>query len=217
MIHAGDLSQNGSFQEIQDQLSWLHSQPHKYKVVIAGNHDLLLDLAFVDQFPQRILERRGTARNDLNWHDIIYLQDDSIKLEFGGGRLLNIYGSPWTQQFGTWSFQYPPIRDVWSGVIPEETDILVTHGPPEGYLDDGGKGNYKLSHELRRARPRLTIFGHIHAGHGRQDVVFDTVQNLQDDIADGRGGCISLLQLVCIVSWTRLLSLLPRLGQETAN
>lgn len=67
LLHAGDLSQRGSFDEIQAQLDWLNAQPHKQKIVIAGNHDLLLDPEFVDRFPERIIERAGTARSDLRW------------------------------------------------------------------------------------------------------------------------------------------------------
>ena len=44
LLHAGDLSNWGTFAEIQAQLTWLSQQPHRYKIVIAGNHDLLLDV-----------------------------------------------------------------------------------------------------------------------------------------------------------------------------
>ena len=58
--------------------------------------------------------------------------------------------------------------------IPENTDILVTHGPPQGFHDEvdeaySGPQNVGCPH-LRRAieriRPRLHVFGHIHEGHG---------------------------------------------------
>jgi 3',5'-cyclic AMP phosphodiesterase CpdA len=48
LIHAGDLTCIGTFDELQTQIDWLNAQPHKY---IAGNKDLLLDPAIVDQFP----------------------------------------------------------------------------------------------------------------------------------------------------------------------
>ena len=53
LLHAGDLSNWGTFTEIQAQLTWLSKQPHKYKVIIAGNHDLLLDRAFEKRHPKR--------------------------------------------------------------------------------------------------------------------------------------------------------------------
>lgn len=108
--HAGDPSQNGSFNEIQAQLDWLNTQPHKHKIVIGGNHDLLLDPVFVDRFPARIFEGPGSRRSDLRWGSVIYLQDDFVDLQFDNRRKLKIYGAPSTQQFGNWPFQYPPIR-----------------------------------------------------------------------------------------------------------
>ena len=46
-----------------------------------------------------------------------------------------------TPEFGLWAFQYPSIRDVWTGQIPDDTDVLVVHGPPALYGDgDGEKG-----------------------------------------------------------------------------
>lgn len=46
LIHAGDLTQSGSMEELDAQIEWLDRQPHRYKVVIAGNHELCLDLSF---------------------------------------------------------------------------------------------------------------------------------------------------------------------------
>jgi len=65
LLHAGDLSQSGSFEEIQAQLDWINAQPHKHKVVIADNHDILLDPQFVDRFPERILKRPDSSFTDL--------------------------------------------------------------------------------------------------------------------------------------------------------
>ena len=50
-----------------------------------------------------------------------------------GQRMLNVYGSPWTPQYGISAFQYPREQDVWSNRIPALTDILITHGPPSGF------------------------------------------------------------------------------------
>ncbi|KAI9678214.1 MAG: hypothetical protein M1817_006159 [Caeruleum heppii] len=196
LIHAGDLTCKGSFEELQAQLDWLHAQPHRYKVIIAGNHDLLLDADFVDRFPERVVERPGSSRSDLVWEDIIYLQDSSVSLSFEEGRRLNIYGSPWTPQFGNWAFQYPPIRDVWKNVIPPETDILITHGPPKYHLDLNGKGCEYLLRELWRVRPKAVVFGHIHTGYGREDVHWDGVQAGWETIMSGRRRLRSLVSMI---------------------
>ncbi|KFY19864.1 hypothetical protein V491_04157 [Pseudogymnoascus sp. VKM F-3775] len=196
LLHAGDLSQNGSFNEIQAQLDWLNTQPHKHKIVIGGNHDLLLDPVFVDRFPERIFERPGSRRSDLRWGNVIYLQDNFVDLHFDNGRKLKIYGAPSTQQFGNWAFQYPPIRDVWTGVVPPDTDILLTHGPPKWHLDANELGNEYLLKELQRTKPPLIVFGHIHAGYGYDIVAFDKVQVAYEDIVFGKKGISSLIKMM---------------------
>ncbi|MCJ1287516.1 hypothetical protein MMC26_006868 [Xylographa opegraphella] len=198
LLHAGDLTQSGSFSELQDQLDWLNTQPHKYKVVIGGNHDLLLDPVFTDRFPERIYERPGSCRADLKWGNIIYLEKGSIKLDFVNGRSLNIFGSPLTPQFGNWAFQHPPIRDVWTNVIPKDTDILLTHGPPKCHLDLGGKGDPFLTKELWRTRPSLVVFGHLHAARGEELVVFDGIQASYDSIMMGEKGYLSLVGMALL-------------------
>ena len=192
LLHAGDLTQAGSFKELQDQLDWLNTQSHKYKVVIGGNHDLLLDSVFTDSFPERIYEKSGSCRSDLKWGNVIYLEKGSIKLDFANGRSLSIYGSPLTPQFGNWAFQHPPIRDVWTNVIPKGIDILLTHGPPKCHLDLGGKGDPYLTKELYRTRPSLVVFGHLHASRGQEVVVFDGIQAAYDGIMMGEKGFPSL-------------------------
>jgi predicted MPP superfamily phosphohydrolase len=199
LIHAGDLSNDGTFEEIQAQLSWLASLPHRHKIVIAGNHDRLLDAEFVREHPERISEGPGCARADLNWHDIVYLENSAVELSFPSrsgndnikhGRgdsstsqasrapnqtTLKIFGSPKTPSCGTSAFQYPPIRNVWQNKISSDADIVIVHGPPKGYLDESGpvlrhSGCPHLTRELERVRPKLVVFGHIHSAHGRQDV-----------------------------------------------
>ncbi|KAK4186264.1 hypothetical protein QBC35DRAFT_273617 [Podospora australis] len=116
LIHAGDLTEHGSFDEVQVGLEWLSSQPHRFKILIAGNHDVLFDEDFLEKYPER---RYGETRTkqDLHWGDVIYLQDTSITLNIpiavqtdDGGqtviRKVTIFGSPWTPQYGISAFQY---------------------------------------------------------------------------------------------------------------
>lgn len=212
LLHAGDLTNKGSFEEIQSQLHWLRTLPHRYKVVIAGNHDFLLDPDYVARFPDRIYEGEGSSRADLDWGDVIYLNNSSARLDFPGGRSLSVYGSPWTEQFGTWAFQYPPIRDVWTDSVPAGTDILLTHGPPKGRLDLQGKGCPHLLREIWRRRPRLVVFGHIHAGHGRQDIAYDAVEAAYDGVVMGQRGLWAVLVMApyLVLDWLWDALLLPR-------
>lgn len=174
-------------------------------MVIGGNPDSLLDPQYVARFPDRICESEGQARADLNWHDIVYFNNSSTSIRCPSGRKINVFGSPWTQQYGAFAFQYPPIRDVWTGTVPDDTDILLTHGPPKGYLDLEGKGSPQLTREVARTRPRLVVFGHIHARHGREDVSYDAVERGYQAAMVGDGGVLNLLNMCfwLFVAWLR--------------
>jgi calcineurin-like phosphoesterase family protein len=205
LLHAGDLTIGGTFAELRAQLDWLRHLPHRHKVVVAGNHDLLLDAAFVARHPEKISsgEGEGASRDDLPWgDDIIYLDNSAATLRFPGGRRsLSVYGSPWTPQFGNWAFQHPPVREVWEGSVPPGTDILLTHGPPRGHLDLEGKGCPQLLREIWRARPRLVVFGHIHGGYGREDIGYDAVEACYDGVMTGDKGLVAAVMMACRLFW----------------
>jgi Icc-related predicted phosphoesterase len=156
LIHAGDFSGHGTRSQIQAFDDWLGSLPHPHKVVIAGNHDFLFEKV---ENPHSLLKN---AR---------YLQDEEVVI---GG--LRIWGSPWQPRFFDWAFNLDrgePLRRVWQK-IPDGIDILVTHGPPKGILDrvhrGGEVGCEELREALRRIRPRLHVFGHIHEAYGQLHV-----------------------------------------------
>lgn len=199
LLHAGDLSKWGTFSEIQAQLTWLSEQPHKYKVVIAGNHDLLLDPEFKAIYPQRWEQAAQAASDDkhinyidypaaqLDWRDVIYLHNSCITLLFPWDRSLTIYGSPLTPQYGLSAFQHHPAVDVWTEKVPLHTDIILTHGPPRGHLDGFKKsGCAFLAQEVVRVRPRLVTYGHIHVGYGTEERVYDRVGKAYEQIS-GQG------------------------------
>ena len=60
---------------------------------------------------------------------------------------------------------------------------MLTHGPPYGILDATSRGEMVgcgfLRNAVRRCRPRLHCFGHIHEGWGAQRIHWDknTVEN----------------------------------------
>lgn len=208
LIHAGDLTENGSFEEVQKQLDWLQSQSHRYKIMIAGNHDVLLDEKFLEAYPRRRYERSETMK-DLNWGDIIYLNDSYTTLNFppnnieagnkASTRTLTIYGNPTTPQYGVSAFQIPRAKDIWNHRIRHNTNIVICHGPPHLYLDSRDfhrAGCPFFAHEIARIRPRLVVFGHIHASYGREDVVFSSVRQSYDDIMRGWAAWGALAQLV---------------------
>ncbi|EGE07784.1 phosphoesterase [Trichophyton equinum CBS 127.97] len=197
LIHAGDLTQRGTSEELHSQFRRLSALPYTHKIVVAGNHDRLLDSDFVKRHPTRIPSPPGSFAFSLGLYDVDYLQDRSVTLEFPNGRRLSIYGSPQTPEFGIWAFpfQYPAIRDVWTGRIPDNTDIVVVHGPPVPHRDAGKKGDRYLLKELRRVRPQLVVFGHAHDGHGEDYLLHDGVQSAWEDAVLQRSGIPAILRM----------------------
>ncbi|KAI0840800.1 Metallo-dependent phosphatase [Hypoxylon sp. FL0890] len=191
LIHAGDLTQSGSFEELQATISWLQSQPHSVKVVIAGNHDLLLDAS------RPGIDGKALAmRKQIGWGDIRYLQDSATAVICKNGRHVNIYGSPSSPKHGNWAFQYPRQTDVWRELVPDKTDILVTHAPPRAHLDLTTLGCQHLLRELWRVHPALHVFGHVHEGYGHEWVQFDAVQQAYERTVLAGGGIWNLLSVL---------------------
>lgn len=198
LIHAGDLTQGGTLQELQAALDWLNAQPHAHKIVVAGNHDTILD-------PSR---DQGGERARLDWGHVTYLCNESATVQCANGRRLLVYGSPLSPRHGNWAFQYPRSEDVWAGAVPGGVDILITHGPPRGHLDLMTLGCSHLLREAWRARPRLHVFGHVHEGYGQEWVGFDGSQGAFEGVVMGRGleRVLSFGRLVYEVVVTRLRS-----------
>ncbi|QKX58648.1 uncharacterized protein TRUGW13939_05775 [Talaromyces rugulosus] len=219
LIHAGDLTENGSFEEVQNGLRWLSSQPHKYKVFVAGNHDVLLDEAFLMKYPERRYGQSKT-KQDLDWGDVIYLQDSAITLEIPvctnddvqDMRNLKIFGSPWTPQYGISAFQYPPNEphhwdDIFASLDKTSPHIIVTHGPPHLHLDQRDfhrAGCPYLAEQTFRLRPRLHVFGHIHASYGREDIVLDSAQRAYEEVKTGWTGWEGVALMALMVVWARV-------------
>lgn len=150
-------------------------------------------------------EEHKTAK-DLDWGDVIYLQNSTTTLDFPGERKLSIYGSPLTPQHGISAFQHLPSVDVWTGKIPGNADILLTHGPPRGHLDGFKKsGCTFLAKEVVPARPRLVVYGHIHIGYGVEEKFYDGVGKAYEGIMGQWGGWLSLIAIALGVIWGAML------------
>ena len=154
LVCAGDITINGKPAAVSEFNAWFAAQPHRHKLLIAGNHDFLFEKDI------------GYARSLIS-PGIIYLENSGCEI-MG----LKFWGSPVTPWFFDWAFNKQrgeEIRRFWDE-IPADTDVLVTHGPPFGILDKNAGGENTGCEELRRAlervRPRLHIFGHIHEGYG---------------------------------------------------
>ena len=110
---------------------------------------------------------------------------------------------------GTFAFQYPDVQTVWPNMVPQDTDILLTHGPPEDHLDEG-KGCPQLLKEIWWARPRLVVFGHIHAGHGVEHLQYDGILGVYDGVMAGDRGLLIVFLMACRWVGERLWSALSR-------
>ena len=151
LIHCGDFCsfQQADIQTLDDVDRWFAEAPAKHVVCIGGNHDFAL---------QSGKYRFSHAR---------LLQDEL--LEVAG---LAIYGTPWCPDLPGFAYYATSeqLRDRWRQ-IPSGIDVLITHSPPFGILDLPTSGTMHLGcphlrEELQRIRPRLHVFGHVHASHG---------------------------------------------------
>ena len=175
LIHAGDATGEGLSVEVKDFMDWFANQPHRTKILIAGNHDW-----FFQRNP-------AMARHYLDAHPgITYLQDSGIEVDG-----LKIWGSPWQPYYMNWAFNLlrngSAIREAW-GKIPLDTDILVTHGPPHGVMDTTANGDRvgceELAIRLAEVKPLLHVFGHIHGGYGhveRDETTYINASNCTED------------------------------------
>lgn len=160
LVFAGDMTDTGREVEVIDMLDWLQNMGKLYThgvVMVAGNHDFLFE------------RDSAIARQMCSDRGIRYLCETGC--EIGG---LHFWGSPYTRRFGRWAFMYDECMDnrIWKR-IPEDTDVLITHQPPLWILDnvDGRScGSHGLREEVVAIKPKLHVFGHIHAGYGMMDI-----------------------------------------------
>jgi Icc-related predicted phosphoesterase len=168
VVHAGDMSNQKSPEmnanEVLDFLDWYKSLHVKYKILVAGNHDTSI-------------ERGLVSRGDIH-ESIIYLEHESVMIVDSHGVTRKIFGSPYTPSFGSgWAFNVPrgKLFKYWQD-IPDDLDLLITHGPPKGIMDLtqydtrlGGDGKSffqcgckELLDMVKTVKPRYHVFGHIH-------------------------------------------------------
>lgn len=156
LIHAGDALGQGTLENVAELNAWLGTLPHRHKIVIAGNHDWAFQ------------ETPAEARAALS--EAIYLEDSGVEIDG-----VRFWGSPWTPTFLDWAFMLDrgaAIREKWAR-IPDDTDVLITHGPPRGIGDEvamGGRlanvGCEDLLARIDQLSLVAHVFGHIHEGYG---------------------------------------------------
>jgi predicted phosphodiesterase len=192
LIHCGDATSVGRQRECEKFLDWFASQPFKHKILIAGNHDWGFDpdnhkfeiLAsrrgwqpLVDKYSKRSVPLEKLAKHLQNYalqKGIIYLNDSSVVING-----VKFFGSPRSKYFRGWAFNGEADKDHdWSN-IDDDTDVLITHGPPWGILDLTQNSNESVGDKPLLARVyelkklKVHAFGHIHECPGQR--TFDGV------------------------------------------
>ncbi len=169
LVHSGDLTFQGNISETSQELRELGRYRDKFKaiVLVEGNHDWLG--ARNPELMDQMCKDSG----------IILLRDSDTVIDG-----IKFYGSPWQPAFCNWAFNLDrgghELQEKWAA-IPEDTDVLITHGPPLGILDtverfNGQKCEFELEHlgcydlynrikDMKNLK--LHVFGHIHFGYGQ--------------------------------------------------
>jgi len=173
LLHAGDFTNTGETSQVKSFAEWLRNYPAVHKVVIAGNHDVTFQPDYYEKAWSRYhltpLDCQEARQALIGSGSCTYLEDQLA--EVLGYR---IYGSPWQPEFCDWAFNLPRgagCREAWDR-IPEDVDVLMTHGPPFGIGDlceHGGRAGCEdlLSAIKRRAVP-VSVAGHIHEAYGTE-------------------------------------------------
>jgi Icc-related predicted phosphoesterase len=174
IVHAGDATGRGEEWAVEAFLDWYTDLPYLHKIFVPGNHDKGFEHS--PALFRQMCEDRG----------VILLIDQGIEIDG-----VKFWGSPVQPWFCNWAFnrarnlteatlrQIREIKPHWD-LIPNDTNVLITHGPPYGILDellhfDGTpKGQFVGCEELlwavQRVKPDIHIFGHIHCGYGEKHV-----------------------------------------------
>lgn len=172
LIHSGDYSGRGSAQDTLRFGLWLEKMKaiFKYIVFVPGNHDFIFQ------------NNEGLAKTMLP-EGVFYLNNSGCEIEG-----FKFWGSPITPTFFDWAFMADKgeeIKKYWD-LVPADTEVLVTHGPPLNILDAvphkvityplGGEktttvtlehcGCEELAKAVARVKPLVHVFGHIHEGYG---------------------------------------------------
>ncbi len=162
LIHCGDCTNDAGRANLRNFLQWFEKQDAPRKILIAGNHDwafekwsLLAKLMVKEVAPS-----------------VTYLEDDEVTIDG-----VKFYGSPITPTYFDWAFNRERgerIRRYWD-MIPHDTNVLITHGPPKGILDWNPRDKFHcgcedLLNKVVEVSPKLHCFGHIHQGYGQVSI-----------------------------------------------
>jgi len=178
IIHAGDICNRGTQNEAEQFLDWFKGLDFKHKIFVAGNHDYFFEKATKEEV------------NKLIPKGIHYLNDSGVTID-----RINIWGSPVQPWFYDWAFNRQrgaAIKMHWD-LIPDNTDILITHGPPFNILDKTTSGEKvgceDLLHAVKCVKPKIHVFGHIHEAYGIENE--EGTKYINASVLDVRYNCVN--------------------------
>jgi Icc-related predicted phosphoesterase len=183
LVHAGDATYRGTEAEIMEFARNLskhlvdsrHHKGYEKIIFVPGNHDWLFE------------KNETLGRQIMEHHGIVTLINEPY--EYRG---FNFWGSPVTPPFHNWAFNWEADKRLylWEQ-IPEGTDVIITHGPPVYILDEvcdydkiRHTGCPHLALRVRKVKPQMHVFGHIHEGFGK--CVKEGITYINASFMDGR-------------------------------
>ena len=160
LVHSGDISYRGLPWEVKNFVTWYEELPFKHKIMIAGNHDFLFEDE--PEESKKILAEFAPS--------VIYLQDSGV--EING---IKFWGTPVTPRFHDWAFNRDSDIEYHWNLIPEDTNVLITHGPPHMILDQTrgyvNAGCWRITDKIKNLKDlKVHVFGHIHEAAGMREV-----------------------------------------------
>uniref|UniRef100_A0A7S4SJT9 Calcineurin-like phosphoesterase domain-containing protein n=1 Tax=Alexandrium monilatum TaxID=311494 RepID=A0A7S4SJT9_9DINO len=171
LVHCGDFTNFGSLAEVKQFARWFGQQPHAVKIAVPGNHDMIMDEGYYDDYWGDWSSRKESHREavvEFTSRGVRLLVDASMEVLD-----LRVHGSPWVPRYAPWQTAFnrevTAMEEVWRAV-PTAVDVLLTHTPPRGRgdLEEGGRraGCPYLARRVAELRPKLHVFGHVHSDYG---------------------------------------------------
>lgn len=173
LVHTGDWSLYGEWHEAVSFLDWFKSQEAVNKIYLNGNHEVYVTK---QNLMPNLIEK---------YPDLTYLENSSVEIDG-----VKFYGSPYTPEFYPehWVYQLKAkdAKALWA-LIPLDTDVLLSHGPPHGFRDniitnpfkaDYHAGCPDLTVRIKEVKPAIAAFGHIHPGYGIQKLANPAIPTL---------------------------------------
>jgi Icc-related predicted phosphoesterase len=161
VIHCGDESNSANAWANESEsrlfLEWYAELDIPAKIFVPGNHSTAIEQGLVQ------------AADYPTVQFLIHQQTEWMGLK--------VFGSPYTPKFFDWAYMRSreDLDAIWQS-IPDDSDIVITHGPPKGIFDvtrdiDTRAPVHVGSKSLRRhvderVKPRIHAFGHIHDENG---------------------------------------------------